>query len=89
MVALVRRLHCREVPIQTENPMKNPWTKKNPFMSIWLSNANRVAGAARGRMAAEGKRAASTAMTEGARQMMAVWTDALTPTKPARKRKRR
>lgn len=71
------------------NPMKNPWNKKNPFMSMWLSNANRVAGMARGRMTAEAKRAASSAMTEGARQMLTVWTDGLTTTKPAKKRKRR
>lgn len=58
-------------------------------MSMWLSNANRIAGATRGRMMAEGKRAASTAMTEGARQMMAAWTDALTTTKPVKRRKRR
>lgn len=69
--------------------MKNPWTKKNPFMSIWLSNANRIAGATRGRMTAEGKRQASNAMTEGAKQVMTYWTDALTIKKPAPKRKRR
>ncbi|PLP99539.1 hypothetical protein [Cupriavidus pauculus] len=69
--------------------MKNPWNKKNPFMSMWLSNANRIAGAARGRMTAESKRAASTAITEGTRQMMAAWTDGLTATKPAKRRKRR
>lgn len=69
--------------------MKNPWTKKNPFMSMWLSNANRIAGTTRGRMMAEGKRQASAAMTEGARQVTTFWTDALTGKKPATKRKRR
>ncbi|BDB29437.1 hypothetical protein Tamer19_06960 [Cupriavidus sp. TA19] len=58
-------------------------------MSMWLSNANRIAGATRGRMTAEGKRAAATVMTEGARQMMAAWSDGLTVTKPAKRRKRR
>ena len=33
--------------------MANPWTKKNPLMSMWLSAANAWAGAARGAMAAE------------------------------------
>jgi len=28
--------------------MKAPWLKKNPFMSIWLSGANKVAGAGAG-----------------------------------------
>uniref|UniRef100_UPI003F4950E0 hypothetical protein n=1 Tax=Cupriavidus taiwanensis TaxID=164546 RepID=UPI003F4950E0 len=69
--------------------MKNLWNKKNPFMSMWLSNANRIAGATRGRMTTEGKRAASNAMTEGARQIVAAWSDALTATKPAKRRKRR
>ena len=27
--------------------MRNPWSKKNPLMSLWLSGANAVAGAAR------------------------------------------
>ena len=26
--------------------MANPWMKKNPFMSLWLSAANRVAAQA-------------------------------------------
>lgn len=33
--------------------MANPWTKKNPLMSMWLSAANAWAGAARGVAAAE------------------------------------
>lgn len=36
--------------------MANPWTKKNPLMSMWLSAANAWAGAARGAVAAEAKR---------------------------------
>ena len=27
--------------------MANPWTKKNPFLSMWLSGANALAGKAR------------------------------------------
>ncbi len=27
--------------------MKNPWLKKNPFMSMWLSGANTVLNSAR------------------------------------------
>ena len=41
--------------------MSNPWTKKNPLMSMWLSAANAWAGAARGRMAAEMGRARKAA----------------------------
>lgn len=85
---MVRRF-IASVQWRPANPMRNPWNKKNPFMSMWLSNANRMAGAARGRMTAESKRAASTAMAEGTKQMMAVWTNGLTAAKPQKKRKRR
>jgi hypothetical protein len=33
--------------------MNNPWIKKNPFMSMWLSGANAAIGSARGRATAE------------------------------------
>ena len=36
--------------------MNNPWLKKNPFMSLWLSAANKVAGTAHAHVAAETKR---------------------------------
>jgi hypothetical protein len=68
--------------------MKNPWTKKNPFLSMWLSGANAVAGAARSRASAEMKRQTATAMTKSTKQMTQLWTDALTP-KRTRKRKPR
>jgi hypothetical protein len=41
--------------------MANPWTKKNPFLSLWLSAANAWAGAARGAMTAAAKREAARA----------------------------
>ena len=56
--------------------MKNPWLKKNPLMSMWLSGANAVSGAARSRASAEGKRQAAAMMSEGAKQMVRFWTDA-------------
>ncbi|OLL27574.1 hypothetical protein BTH42_32655 [Burkholderia sp. SRS-W-2-2016] len=56
--------------------MKNPWVKKNPFLSMWLSGANAVAGSARGRATAAAKRAAAS-----------YWSVALSPPKP-KKRKR-
>ena len=42
--------------------MKNPWTKKNPFMSMWLSGANAVAGSVRGHATAAAKRETATAV---------------------------
>lgn len=68
--------------------MKNPWTKKNPFLSMWMSGANSVAGAARSRATAEGKRQAATLMTSGSKQVADFWAAALTP-KPQAKRKKK
>jgi hypothetical protein len=58
--------------------MKNPWTKKNPFLSMWLSGANAVAGSARGHATAAAKRGTT-----------AFWTAALAPPKPKKKRRTR
>jgi hypothetical protein len=68
--------------------MKNPWTKKNPLLSMWLSGANSIAGFARSRATAEAKRQTATAMTKGVKQIISFWSGALT-TSPPRKRKKR
>ncbi len=69
--------------------MKNPWTKKNPFLSMWLSGANAIAGSARSRAIAESRRQTATMMTKGARQMTDFWTGTLLTTPQKRKKKRR
>ena len=56
--------------------MSNPWLKKNPFMSMWLSGANSVANAARGKIAAEAKRQSTTAMSKATNDMFNLWTGA-------------
>ncbi|MDQ2963821.1 MAG: hypothetical protein M3R31_11795 [Pseudomonadota bacterium] len=69
--------------------MRNPWTKKNPLMSMWLSSANAVMGSARSRASAEGKRQAAAIMAEGTKQMVRFWTGGpMTPT-PRKKKKSR
>ena len=49
--------------------MKNPWTRKNPIMSMWLSGANAIAGSVRSRpLAASASRSAPASnpdLTEG------------------------
>jgi hypothetical protein len=72
---------------------------KNPWLSMWLSSANTVAGSARGRATAAIKRETQAAvnrnMQEGMKQAMQFWSGAwLLPaaTAPApapKKRKRR
>jgi putative copper export protein len=69
--------------------MKNPWTKKNPFMSMWLSGANTIAGAARGHASAEAKRQATAFTNEASKQVADFWTGALTPTTTRRKKRSR
>jgi hypothetical protein len=69
--------------------MKNPWTRKNPFLSMWLSGANAIAGTTRGRASAAMKRQAHTAMTEGMKQATEFWTSMWMPTVPKKRRKRR
>lgn len=65
--------------------MKNPWLKKNPLMSMWLSGANAVAGSARRRVSAEIKRQNAVMMNRGMKQVTDFWTG----TPPAKRRKKR
>jgi hypothetical protein len=69
--------------------MKNPWIRKNPFMSAWLSAANTAASTARAGATAEAKRQTNALMTEGARQVAAFWAGALAPPAAKRGKKRR
>jgi hypothetical protein len=64
--------------------MKNPWIKKNPLMSMWMSGANAVLGSARSRATAEGKRQAATMMAEGA-----IWSGGLMAPPPRKNKKSR
>ena len=70
--------------------MRNPWLKKNPFMSMWLSGANGIAGSMRGHATANAKRQVKTAVSEATRANLKLWSDAVkaTTTKPRTKRKR-
>ena len=54
--------------------MKNPWTSKNPFMSLWLSGANKVANAARGQATAAVKRETQGAVKQGTRNWFDFWS---------------
>ena len=71
--------------------MRNPWLKKNPLMSMWLSGANAVWGAARGRATGAARRQSQTIMENGAREMMKLWSGgfAAASAKPPRRRKRK
>jgi hypothetical protein len=68
--------------------MKNPWTKKNPLLSMWLSGANAVAGSARSRSTAAVKKHARSEMAKGMKQATDFWTGALSSPAPKKKKRR-
>ena len=44
--------------------MSNPWLRKNPFMSLFLSGANRIAGTVRGQATAQARRQINAAVSK-------------------------
>lgn len=66
--------------------MRNPWLKKNPLLSMWLSGANTVMSHAR----VQARRASTTAAKKATRDAVTLWTSAWMPAPPKpRRRKRR
>jgi hypothetical protein len=59
--------------------MANPWLKKNPLMSMWLSAANATAGRARRVAAAEAKRQQTALTKETVRFWASAWLPAVKP----------
>ena len=70
--------------------MRNPWLKKNPFLSMWLSGANSVFGSIRGQGVAHARRQANTAVSEATKANLKLWGDTLkaASSKPRSKRRR-
>ena len=73
--------------------MKNPWLKKNPSLSMWMSEANRAAVTARAHAAAAIKREAAyasrSAMSAGTKQVLDFWAAAMGASTPAKAKRRR
>jgi hypothetical protein len=69
--------------------MANPWLKKNPFMSMWLSGANAAAGSLRGHAMGQAKRQAASTMTQATNVMIGAWTAALAPAATRTKKRKR
>ena len=59
--------------------MANPWLKKNPLMSMWLSSANASAGRARSLAAAEASKQQAEFTKQTVRFWTGVWDSALKP----------
>ena len=69
--------------------MSNPWLKKNPFMSLWLSGANRMASTMRSQATAQAKRQISAAVTKATNDNLKAMLGGTTPASPKAKPKRR
>jgi hypothetical protein len=67
--------------------MKNPWTAKNPFMSMWMSAANSAMGSARGHASAAIQREARKTTQTVFDESLNAWAGLLNPPAPARRRK--
>ena len=72
--------------------MSNPWLKKNTFMSMWLSAANRMAGPLRGQATAHARRQVKAAVTAVTNENIKLWsaaaTTATTATAPVAKKRK-
>ena len=80
---------AHRTPVTEESAMSNPWLKKNPYMSMWLSGANSVANSARSRIAAEAKRQSSMAINKATSDAFGFWVDAMTGRSAPKGRKKR
>lgn len=69
--------------------MSNPWMKKNPFMSLWLSGAHRIAGSASSQVAAETKRQINRTLEQATDENLRRWFDTAVATRPKTKAKAR
>jgi hypothetical protein len=70
--------------------MRNPWLAKNPFMSAWLSAANRTTNTVRGHATASAKREVASAQTAATQQIIDFWTGkSFMTAAPSRKRKKK
>ena len=69
--------------------MRNPWLKKNPYLSMWLSASNAVTGAVIAQTKAQARRQAATASTLAVREVAEAWSAAMFGTvRTSRKRRR-
>lgn len=69
--------------------MSNPWMKKNPFMSLWLSGAHRVAGSARAEVAAAAKRQINRTLEQASDENLRRWFGTAVASRPRTKAKSR
>ena len=70
--------------------MRNPWIKKNAFLSMWLSGANALFGSLRGHASAEANGQLRAMTRTATKQMVDFWTGgAVSGSRKRKKRTRR
>jgi hypothetical protein len=69
--------------------MSNPFTKKNPLMSMWLAGANRVVGKTRSVMQAAVRRRGAVAGADAAKAVTAFWSGFFSSTSVGKRPKTR
>jgi hypothetical protein len=65
--------------------MTNPWAKKNPFMSMWLTAANSAVARGRGQATSAARRQVAATQADATRQVLDFWFGK--PKKQAARRK--
>jgi hypothetical protein len=70
-----------------ETAMTRRPARKNPFLSLWLSGANKVAGTGRGLWLAAARQQQAATIREAGKLAASFWTGAL-KTPPSRKRRK-
>jgi hypothetical protein len=69
--------------------MSNPWSKKDPWLSLWLTGANTIASTARSHVGNAAKRQSTAAMNKAVSDMTDLWTAGwFGVAKPKRRRRR-
>jgi hypothetical protein len=68
--------------------MSNPWSKKNPYLSAWLSGANAIAGSARGHAANGMQRQVAAATRQMTEVVMSAWLAPLAVKTPKGRKRR-
>lgn len=69
--------------------MTNPWLKKNPWLSLWMSGANAILGSARGVATAESRRQATAVTNQAFSEAVRFWTAGVTPSRKTKKSPRK
>jgi hypothetical protein len=66
----------------------NPFLKKNPWMSMWLSGANAVLSASRAQWESAARQNQAAMTREAGKAVTEFWSDALTPPSSRKRTKR-